>query len=69
VTEFLGLPWDAAQAKFHETAQRKFVSAPTYHEVTKPVHQRAVGRWEHYADALKPVMGKLEKYCKALGYS
>jgi len=69
LTEFLGLPWDPAQAKYHETARQKFVFAPTYHEVTQPVHQRAVGRWEHYADALQPVMGKLETYCKVLGYS
>ncbi len=68
VTEFLGLPWHAEQAKFYETARKKFVFAPTYHDVTKPVHKRAVGRWEHYADALAPVMRKLEKYCEALGY-
>jgi tetratricopeptide (TPR) repeat protein len=68
LTEFVGLPWDEAQAKYYETAQKKFVFAPTYHDVTKPVHQRAVGRWEHYAEALGPVMGKLEKYCKVFGY-
>ena len=69
LTEFTGLAWHANQAKYHESARRKFVFAPTYHDVTKPVHERAIGRWEHYADALKPVMERLAPYCKALGYS
>ena len=68
ITEFIGLPWDANQEKFYETARRKFVFAPTYHDVTKPVHSRAIGRWEHYAEALGPVMGKLEPYCQTFGY-
>jgi tetratricopeptide (TPR) repeat protein len=68
MTEFTGLPWDARQAKFYEAARRKFVFAPTYHDVTKPAHKRAVRRWEHYAEALEPVMEKLAPYCKAFGY-
>jgi hypothetical protein len=68
VTEFAGLPWDANQAKFYEAARRKFVFAPTYHDVTKPVHKRAVRRWEHYAEELRPVLEKLAPYCKAFGY-
>ena len=68
VTEFLGLSWHPAQAAFHESARRKFVFAPTYHEVTSPVHQRAVGRWEHYAEALAPVQERLAPYCRAFGY-
>jgi tetratricopeptide (TPR) repeat protein len=68
VTEFAGLPWDANQAKFYEAARRKFVFAPTYHDVTKPVHKRAVRRWEHYAEELRPVLDILAPYCKAFGY-
>ncbi len=69
VTEFLGLPWHAEQVKFYEAARRKFVFAPTYHDVTKPVHKRAIGRWEHYAEALGPVMERLGPYCKTFGYA
>jgi hypothetical protein len=68
VTEFVGLPWDAEQARFHEKAQQKVVFAPTYNEVTKPVHNRAVGRWEHYAEALEPIQARLAPYCRAFGY-
>lgn len=68
VTSFLGLPWDPAQASYHESAKHKFVHAPTYEEVTKPVYKRAVGRWTNYAAALAPFREKLAKYCQTFGY-
>lgn len=68
VTEFLGLSWHPAQGSFHETARRKVLYAPTYHDVTQPVYKRAVGRWQHYAKALEPLQAKLAPYCKAFGY-
>ena len=67
-TEFLGLIWHPNQSRYHETARRKFLFAPTYHDVTQPVYRRAVGRWERYAEALVPVQSKLAPYCKAFGY-
>jgi len=67
-TEFLGLSWHPQQANYYETARQKFVSAPTYNEVTKPVYHRAVGRWQHYAEALAPIQERLTPYCRAFGY-
>jgi len=69
VTEFLGLRWHPDQAGYYESARKKFVFAPTYSDVTKPVYTRAVKRWEHYAEALEPVREKLAPYCKAFGYT
>ncbi len=68
VTEFLGLAWHPDQARYHETARRKVLYAPTYHDVTQPVYRRAVGRWERYASALEPLQVKLASYCGAFGY-
>ncbi len=68
-TEFLGLPWHPDQARYHETARRKVLFAPTYHDVTQPVYKRAVGRWQRYAAALEPVQAKLSPYCMAFGYA
>ena len=68
ITEFLGLSWLPQQANYHETARQKFVFAPTYNDVTKPVYDRAVGRWQRYADALAPVQERLAPYCRAFGY-
>lgn len=69
VTEFLGLSWHARQASYHEDARKKFIFAPTYNEVTLPIHGRAVGRWQHYAEALAPIEQRLAPYCRAFGYS
>ena len=69
VTAFLGLPWQEGQAKYYETARQKFVFAPTYHDVTQPVYQRAVRRWEHYAQEFAPLQGALAPYCRAFGYA
>jgi len=68
VTEFLGLSWHPAQANCHEAAGRKLVFSPTYSEVAQPVHNRAVGRWKHYAAALEPFQQRLSSYVRALGY-
>jgi hypothetical protein len=68
VTEFLGLPWSGDQERYYETARRKVLYAPTYHDVTQPVYRRAVGRWQRYAEALAPVQARLAPYCRAFGY-
>jgi tetratricopeptide (TPR) repeat protein len=68
VTEFLGLTWHPAQANSHEAGRTRFVFSPTYNEVTKPVHNRAVGRWKHYAAALEPFHEKFRAYMEAFGY-
>jgi tetratricopeptide (TPR) repeat protein len=69
VTEFLGLSWHPDQARYYETARRKVLFAPTYHDVTQPVYKSAVGRWERYAEALEPIQSRLTPYCRALGYT
>jgi len=68
ITEFLGLPWHESQATYYETARRKYLDAPTYNDVTKPIYTRAVGRWEHYAEALAPLQETLAKYRRTFGY-
>lgn len=68
VTAFLGLTWHPDQARYHETARRKVLYAPTYHDVTQPVYRRAMGRWQHYAAALEPLQSRLAPFCRAFGY-
>jgi tetratricopeptide (TPR) repeat protein len=66
--EFLGLSWHSDQGRYYETARRKVLFAPTYHDVTRPVYKHAVGRWERYAEALEPIQSRLAPYCRAFGY-
>jgi hypothetical protein len=69
VTSFCGLDWDPQQASHHEATRKKVLFAPTFSDVAQPVHQRAVGRWQHYAEALAPLQDRLSRYCQAFDYS
>jgi tetratricopeptide (TPR) repeat protein len=68
VTEFLGLTWDQAQARFHDKSSKKRMYSPTYRDASQPVYGRAVARWRAYEKHLAPVLPILEPYCRALGY-
>jgi Flp pilus assembly protein TadD len=68
VTQFLGLAWHPNQANHREAGRRKFLFAPTYNDVAKPVHKRAVGRWQHYAQELAPIQERLAPYCRTFSY-
>jgi tetratricopeptide (TPR) repeat protein len=69
IFEFLELPWDDKVLRFYEHAQAKTVRSPTYQDVTRPVYQKAIGRWQNYAKHLEPLMPKLEPFLKEFGYS
>jgi len=69
VTDFLGLTWTDAQARFQEKSSRKKLYSPTYHDVTRPVHSRSVARWRSYEKHLAPVLSLLEPFCRAFGYA
>lgn len=68
VTEFLGLAWHPNQAQHHTLSQPRFIFSPTYNAANQPVHTRAIGRWENYAEALEPIHARLAPYCRAFGY-
>ena len=69
ILDFLGLPWDDKVLKFYEHAAAKVVRSPTYQDVTRPVYQGAVGRWQRYAKYLEPVMDKLQPFITEFGYA
>jgi tetratricopeptide (TPR) repeat protein len=68
VTEFLGLSWHEHQSRFYEQKQKTALSAPTYHEVTKPVHRQSRERWRRYEKYLAPHIETLMPYMEKLGY-
>jgi tetratricopeptide (TPR) repeat protein len=68
VTEFLGLSWNEAQARFYEKSIQKQLYSPTYQDVTKPVYGTSVGRWRAYEKYLAPVFPALKPYCVEWGY-
>jgi tetratricopeptide (TPR) repeat protein len=66
---FLGLPWNDRALRFNEIAGEKVVRSPTYAEVAKPVHNKAMGRWRNYQKYFEPHFAKLEPFFKAFGYT
>jgi tetratricopeptide (TPR) repeat protein len=68
ILEFLGLPWDDKVLKFYEHAREKMVRSPTYKDVTQPIYQRSIGRWQHYAKHLEPILTSLQPFVKEFGY-
>ncbi len=56
--DFLGLPWDPACLKFHNT-QRPVLTA-SFWQVRQPIYTRSVGHWRHYERHLGPLLKLLE---------
>ena len=54
---FLGLDWDPACLKFHET-QRTITTASAW-QARQPIYRRSVGRWRHYAAQLEALTSHL----------
>jgi len=69
ILAFLGLPWDEKVLKFYEHAREKIVRSPTYRDVTQPVYQKSIGRWQHYEKHFEPILATLEPYLKEFGYA
>ncbi len=68
VTSFLGHEWHENQARFYEKNREKPILSANYHDVTKPVYSRSVGRWQVYEKHLARILPVLEPYCEKFEY-
>ncbi|HEV7164849.1 MAG TPA: sulfotransferase [Gammaproteobacteria bacterium] len=66
--EFLGVEWRDQILRFYDTAKKRQINTPSYHQVVQPVYRTAQGRWRHYAGHLSPVLGRLQPYVAYFGY-
>lgn len=68
--EFLEIADASPMARFAEHARRKrFISTPSYAQVTEGVHRKAVGRWQNYREQFEPVLPVLQPWIERLGYT
>ncbi len=65
---FLGLEWDAGMLQFHDTARKRRINTPSYHQVVQPVYRSALERWRRYQRQLAPVLPRLAPYVERFGY-
>ena len=59
IMNFLGLPWEDAILKFHESDAP--VTTASAAQVRQPIYASSVGKWENYAEELAPLRAKLEE--------
>jgi len=66
---FLGVEWQDELLRFYDTARKRRINTPSYHQVVQPVYRSSRERWRHYEQQLQPVLGRLQPYVEYFGYS
>ena len=66
--EACDLAWDEGILAYREASGGRAVNSPTYAEVAKPIHDRAIGRWRNYRAQLEPILSKCDAVAESLGY-
>ncbi|MEO8984076.1 MAG: sulfotransferase [Rhodanobacter sp.] len=70
LAEFLQITDASVMGGFAEHARNKrFISTPSYAQVTEGVHRKAIGRWRNYQVPFEPVLPLLRPWIERLGYS
>jgi tetratricopeptide (TPR) repeat protein len=69
IADYLGIADRAPLADFAaHAAGKKYISTPSYAQVTEPVNTRAVARWEKYRRYFEPTFPLLEPVASHWGY-
>lgn len=66
--EFMGVQWSEAMLKFQETARKRRINTPSYHQVVQPIYKSARQRWRNYESYLQPVLPWLQPFIDYFGY-
>lgn len=68
--QFLEIANASPMTRFAEHARdKRFISTPSYAQVTEGVHRKAVGRWQNYREQFEPVLPVLRPWIDRLGYA
>ncbi|MGH8396778.1 MAG: tetratricopeptide repeat-containing sulfotransferase family protein [Gammaproteobacteria bacterium] len=67
--EFLDLGWEAGMLHFQETARKRRINTPSYHQVVQPLYTSSRERWRRYEKHLHPVLPLLQPFIEYFGYS
>ena len=69
ILSFLGLSWEDALLKYHQTAQaREKILTPSHSQVIKPIYKAASYRWKHYVDYLEDFKAQVQPWINDFGY-
>lgn len=67
--EFLELEWKDGLERYYENARNRWISTPSYDQVTQPLYDGSIGRWKKHASHLDRVFPLLQPFIEAFGYS
>ena len=69
LADFLDVADATPMMRFAEHARAKrYISTPSYAQVTGEVHRKSVGRWEPYREHFEPVLPMLQPWLDRFGY-
>lgn len=66
--DFLGIDKNQVTGEYHQQAAKRSISTPSYQDVSSPIYQRAMGRWQNYRNQLEPVLDDLSPFIRAFEY-
>jgi len=69
ITEFLQIPFNESMIDPSNRTSQKFITTPTYDDITKPIHSQSVGKWKRYQKYLEPALPILESWAEEFGYA
>jgi tetratricopeptide (TPR) repeat protein len=70
IIEFLGLPWDDRVLQPGQHARAKgYISTPSYSQVVRPISDKSVNRWRHYAGMFGPIIPIIQPQLDRWDYS
>ena len=64
----IGLEWNDNQLRLADRLRKSDIFAPSYDQVSQPLHQRSLGRWKNYHSHISSVTPLLEPALKRLNY-
>ncbi|MGY6276104.1 sulfotransferase [Methylomonas sp. MgM2] len=68
VFAFLEVDWHPNALKFHQRAQNRYISTPSFSAVSQPLYNSSVRRWMNYRGYFEPVLAQLQPFAEAFGY-
>lgn len=67
---FLGIDWDDRVLDNRgSAARRELIRTASYAQVTEPIYNRAIGRWERYRPQMEPILPILAPWAEKMGYA
>ena len=68
ILDFLGIAATDRTLDHKAAASERFVSTPSYYDITQPVYTRSIGRWQQYKNLLNWPPNKLAPFIRQFGY-